>query len=167
MALVVKNPSSNASDIRETGRVQSLGLEGPLEEKMTTHSSILAWRSLWTEKPGRLQFMGLNRVGHDWSDLAHRMYSAINHENLKKEAQAVELGRRSLVDYSSWAWKRVRHNWATKQQQQKNSVQGRCFYYTVRYESPWSSYFAIPSMVCDVLHHPCRAPISPGVMSTF
>ena len=38
-------------------RVQSLAWEDPLEEGMTTHSSILAWRIPWTEEPGRLQFM--------------------------------------------------------------------------------------------------------------
>ena len=36
---------------------------------MTTHSSVLAWRIPWTEKPGGLQSMGSHRVGHDWSDL--------------------------------------------------------------------------------------------------
>ena len=41
-----------------------------LEKEMATHSSVLAWRIPWTEKPGRLQPMGLHRVGHDWSDLA-------------------------------------------------------------------------------------------------
>ena len=41
-----------------------------LEEGMATHSSILAWRIPWTEEPGGLQFMGSQRVGHDWSDLA-------------------------------------------------------------------------------------------------
>ena len=46
-------------------QVQSLGQEDPLEE-MATHSSILAWRIPWTEEPGRLQSMGLQRVGHDW-----------------------------------------------------------------------------------------------------
>ena len=39
-------------------RLQSLGLEYPLEEEMATHSSTLAWRILWTEEPGRLQSMG-------------------------------------------------------------------------------------------------------------
>ena len=38
----------------------------PLEEEMATHSSILAWRIPWTEGPGGLQFMGSQRVGHDW-----------------------------------------------------------------------------------------------------
>ena len=41
-----------------------------LEKGMATHSSILAWRIPWTEEPGRLQSIGLQRVGHDWSDLA-------------------------------------------------------------------------------------------------
>ena len=45
--------------------VQSLGLEDPLEEDLATHSSILAWRILWTEEPGELQSMGSQRVGHD------------------------------------------------------------------------------------------------------
>ena len=44
---------------------QSRGQEGPLEEEMATHSSILAWEILWSEEPGRLQSMGLQRVGHD------------------------------------------------------------------------------------------------------
>ena len=50
--------------------VQSLGQEDSLEEVMATHSSILAWRIPWTEEPGRLWFTGLQRVGHDWSDLS-------------------------------------------------------------------------------------------------
>ena len=41
-----------------------------LEKEMPTHSSVLAWRIPWTEKPGRLQSMGSHRVGHNWSDLA-------------------------------------------------------------------------------------------------
>ena len=45
--------------------VQSPCGEDPLEKGMVTHSSILAWRTLWTEDPGGLQSMGLQRVGHD------------------------------------------------------------------------------------------------------
>ena len=45
--------------------VRSLGWEDALEKEMATHLSILAWRILWTEKPGRLQSMGWQRVGHD------------------------------------------------------------------------------------------------------
>ena len=46
-------------------QVQSLGQEDPLEKEMATHSSILAWKIPWTEEPGRLQSMGLQRVRHD------------------------------------------------------------------------------------------------------
>ena len=45
--------------------VKSLGGEDPLEKEVATHSSILAWRTLWIEEPGGLQSMGLQRVGHD------------------------------------------------------------------------------------------------------
>ena len=45
--------------------VQSLGWEDPLEKEVATHSSILAWKILWIEEPGRLQSMGSQRVGHD------------------------------------------------------------------------------------------------------
>ena len=45
--------------------VQSLGQEDPLEKEMDTHSSILAWRIPWTEKPGGEQSMGSQRVRHD------------------------------------------------------------------------------------------------------
>ena len=41
------------------------GSEDPLEKGMATHSSILAWRIPWTEEPGGLQSMGLQRVRHD------------------------------------------------------------------------------------------------------
>ena len=50
--------------IQETW-VQSLGQEDPLEKEMATHSSTLAWKIPWTEEPGRLQSMGLQRVGYD------------------------------------------------------------------------------------------------------
>ena len=45
--------------------VQSLGQEDPLEKGVANYSSILAWRIPWTEEPGRLQSMGLQRVRHD------------------------------------------------------------------------------------------------------
>ena len=52
--------------IRETW-VQSLGGEKPLEKERATHSSALAWKTPWTEEPGRLQSMESQRVGHDWA----------------------------------------------------------------------------------------------------
>ena len=56
----VKNPPA----MQET-HVQSLAQEDPLEKGMATHSSILAWEIPWTEELGRLQSMGLQRVGHN------------------------------------------------------------------------------------------------------
>ena len=50
--------------VRET-QVRSPGQEDPLEKEMATHSSILAWRIPWTEEPGRLKSMGLQRVRYD------------------------------------------------------------------------------------------------------
>ena len=50
-------------------QVQSLGREDPLETKMETHCSILAWQILWTEEPGGLQTMGSQRAGHDWATI--------------------------------------------------------------------------------------------------
>ena len=46
-------------------RVQSLSQEDPLEKEMATHSNILVWKIPWTEEPGGLESMGLQRVGHD------------------------------------------------------------------------------------------------------
>ena len=63
MALVVKNLLAIAGDIRIRG--QSLNWEDPLEEGMTTLSSILTCKIPGTEEPGELQFVGLHRVGHD------------------------------------------------------------------------------------------------------
>ena len=57
---MVKNPP----EMQEMW-VQSLGRKEPLEKEMAAHSSILAWEIAWTEEPGRLQSMGLQRVGHD------------------------------------------------------------------------------------------------------
>ena len=59
VAGMVKNPPA----VQETW-VQSLGREDPLEEEMTTHSSVPAWRIPRTEKPGELQSVGSQRVGH-------------------------------------------------------------------------------------------------------
>ena len=60
MAQLVKNLPA----MQET-LVRFLGQEDPLEKGVATHSSILAWRIPWTEEPGGLQFMELQRVGHN------------------------------------------------------------------------------------------------------
>ena len=65
MVLVVKNHLP-MQEMQET-RVQSLGMEDPLEKEMATHSSILAWEIPWTEEPGGLQFMGSQK---SWTSLS-------------------------------------------------------------------------------------------------
>ena len=60
---VVKTLPANAGDADL--QFQSLGQEEPLEEEMATHSSFFAWRIPWTKKPGGLQSMGSQRVGHN------------------------------------------------------------------------------------------------------
>ena len=57
---MLNNLPANARDW-----VQSLGQEDPLEKGTATHSSILAWRILWTKKPGQIQSMGLQGIRHD------------------------------------------------------------------------------------------------------
>ena len=52
-------------------QVQSLGQEDPLEKETATHFSTLAWKIPWVEEPGRLESMGLQRVGHDYSSIIH------------------------------------------------------------------------------------------------
>jgi len=60
-----KEPVCQCRRCREVGLISRL--EDPLEEEMAMHSSIFVWKILWTEEPGRLQSMGLQRAGHDWT----------------------------------------------------------------------------------------------------
>ena len=64
LAFLVTQMVKNLPTGQET-QIRSLGQVDPLEKRMPTHFSILAWRIPWTEKPGGLQFLGLQRVGHD------------------------------------------------------------------------------------------------------
>ena len=63
-------------------QVWSLGRKDPLEKEMVAHPSILAWKIPWMEESGRLQSMGLQRVGRDWSDfISHIMRCKIHLNN--------------------------------------------------------------------------------------
>ena len=64
-ASLVAQIVQNLSAMQET-RVQSLGLEDPLEKEMATHSSIIAWRIPWIEEPGRPSPWGPQGVGDHW-----------------------------------------------------------------------------------------------------
>ena len=63
-ASLVAQMAKNLTAMQET-RVRSLGWEDPLEKEIVIHSSSLAWRIPWTEKPRGLQLVGSQRVGHD------------------------------------------------------------------------------------------------------
>ena len=65
MVLAVKSPATKAENKTYELCVRSLGWEDLLEEEMATQSSILAWRTPWTEEPGGLPSMGSQRVRHD------------------------------------------------------------------------------------------------------
>jgi len=75
--------------------VQFLGQEDPLEKETANHSSILAWRIPWTDKPGGLQFMGLQE-----SDMTERL----NHHHLSLAAAAVEFTPKPVVVVWSSLW---------------------------------------------------------------
>ena len=66
MVLVVKNLSARY-------KFRSLGQEDPLKKEMATHSSILVWKILWTEKPGRLQSTGLQRIREEFVTSQQRL----------------------------------------------------------------------------------------------
>ena len=66
MTSLVAQTVKHLSIMRETW-VQALGWEDPLEKEMAIHSSTTAWKIPWTEEPGRLQSMGLQKVGDDWA----------------------------------------------------------------------------------------------------
>ena len=77
-------------------RVQSLGLEDPLEEGMATHSGILAWRIPWTKEPGGLQSIGLQRIGQEKQLSIHAC--VISKEGMEKTGtQAV------ITTFPSWS----------------------------------------------------------------
>ena len=63
VSLVVQTVKNLPANVRDG--VRSLGWEDPLEKRMTTHSTVLAWRIPWTEEPGRLQSVGSQRVVHN------------------------------------------------------------------------------------------------------
>ena len=74
----------NLPGMQET-RVQSLDWEDPLEEGMAIHSNILAWTIPWTAGPGRLQSMGLQRVGHNFSTKHHHQCLGQIHNSVENK----------------------------------------------------------------------------------
>ena len=75
--------------------VQSLGREEPLKKGMATHSSILAWRIPWPEKPGWLQSTGSRRVRHYWATNSQK-------QKKKKSYQAIKHMEETLMCITNW-----------------------------------------------------------------
>ena len=103
--------------------VQSPGQEDALEEGMATHSSsILAWRTPWTEEPGRLQSMGSERGGHDWVTEHARKPDKLKSElNPLKEGQWPSINSQVHIQRPSNSGETMFHWWkdATTQQRKK------------------------------------------------
>ena len=76
-------------EVRET-QVRSLGWEDPLEKEMATHSSILAWKIPWTEEPGRLQSLGLQKSRTRLSDFTSKSLLMVTAAMKLKEACSLE-----------------------------------------------------------------------------
>ena len=127
VAQTVKHPTA----MQET-RVRSLVREDPLEKEMAIHSSTLAWKIPWTKEPDRLQYMGSQRVGHDWasslslsifpggSDGKVSAYTGGDRGSITEmerspgegngnplQYSCLENGLRVLEDYSSWDHKEL------------------------------------------------------------
>ena len=74
-------------------RVQSLGLENPLEKELATYSSILALKIPWTEEPGRLQCLGSQRVRYNWVTNTHAQKDKIyKEEEQRRKERGKEVG---------------------------------------------------------------------------
>jgi len=104
-------------------RVQSLGWEDPLEKGMATYSSILAWKISWTEEPGGLQSMGLQRVGHDWAtDTFQTSYPLVQLIKINKQTKKEHFNlviKHSRIDaFKLWCWRRLlRVPWTARSNQ--------------------------------------------------
>ena len=136
--------ASGKEPVCQCRRCKSLGQEDPLEERMAIHSSILAWRILWTGEPGGLQSKGLHRVRHDWSNLASMRAHTHTHNGIllshnKEWNNAIYKNRGwdgwiASQTQGTWVWassgrwwrtgkpgvlqsiglQKVRHDWATE-----------------------------------------------------
>ena len=69
----------------------------PLEKEMATHSSIIACRIPWTEEPGGLQFMGSQRVRHDWSNITYIHSLDVNLSKLQERVKGRKVSRAAVL----------------------------------------------------------------------
>ena len=93
---MVKNPPANVGDV---GSIP--GLRRSAGGEVATHSRILAWEIPWTEEPGRLQSLGLQRGGHDWSDWAQARMSNADLSPRSPQAPRLRQQRAEVVSSNS------------------------------------------------------------------
>ena len=92
-----------------------LGAKYLLEKAMAPHSSTLAWKILWMEEPGRLQSMGLQRVGHDWASSLHSLHTLSLEKEMATHSSVLAwriLGTGETGGLPSMGSHRVRHDWS-------------------------------------------------------
>ena len=102
--------------IRET-QLQSLGWEDLLEKEMATHSSTLAWKIPWMEKPGRLQSMGSWRVGHDWATSFIHSLTQHKHVGNKHSVLLVSVQTHAMVQSATGPPERAQAPCSSKRMQ--------------------------------------------------
>ena len=103
-ASLVAHVVKNLLTVQET-RIWSLGWEDPLEKGMATHSSILAWRIPWTEEPGRLQAMGLQKVGHNcMADMLNPLSWGWSHVHAGCPAASLASSSKMPVETTLQSW---------------------------------------------------------------
>ena len=125
------------------------------EKTMATHSSTLAWKIPWTEEPGRLQYMGLLRVGHDWAT-SLSLFTFI-HWRRQWQSTPVLLpgkshGRGSLVGCYLWGRTELDTTEVTEQQQQQQNVCLVIIWHLTRpkvslWEGYWSEFIFLTMLV--------------------
>ena len=119
MALVGKEPTCQCR--RQETLVWSLGLEDPLKDEMATHSSILAWRTPWTEEPGVLQAFSMDRgawcaTGHGvtetqtWLSDQHSYFTSL-YKNQKWPSLLGTLTCPVILKHKYWLWPQIYKNW--------------------------------------------------------
>ena len=123
MAFFVAQTVENLPEMQET-RVQSQGWEVLLEKGMAIHSSILASRIPWTEKPGGLQSVGLQRVGHNWATNTHTLLCPTPYPDSHPDYRLTGLTPAVTVDHEAtlrmkvlcqwWLSKRIEVSWFTQ-----------------------------------------------------
>ena len=121
-ASLVAQMVKNLPAMQETW-IQSLSWEGPLEKGMATHSSILAWRIPWTEEPGGILSMQLQRLRHDWeTNIFTFVYTVVSIQETPKiykkgctDREKKALKKASIMAWEQRRWKEVSEGWRNPQ----------------------------------------------------